>query len=494
MLIQVIYEETKKAARAAMEKPHPAADAVEIRLDPLGDCDPGEFLGNGKLPVVVTSRTPDSGGSFRLDRQKRQAQLERSFEAGAAYVDLEFETDDEAWISRKGNSRIILSAHLPEGMPDDIEDLYGKMSQRTGVDVLKIVPFAHSLTDNLRIRQLLKRARREGKNLAAFCMGAKGAVSRILALAWGSWATYASSRPGRESAGGQFTVEELSERFRVNEIGEGTRLLGVVGFPLGHSLSPLIHNRALRETGIDSCYLPFETEMLGEFLPLPEALNLAGFSVTLPYKETIREHLDEVDATAARLGAVNTVVKKGNRLVGSNTDVPAALRVLERAHPVKDRTVAILGAGGAGRALAFGLRERGARLIIHNRTVERARALAAELGCRSGALEDCGREPCDILINATPVGMHPSAGEMPVPAAAIRAGMVFDLVYNPRETRLLREARKKGCRTLEGLEMFLEQAADQFRMFTGTEAPLGVMRRAAEEALGGPKNPDFNDG
>ncbi len=354
MLIQVIYEETKEAARAAMEKVHPAADAVEIRLDPLGDCDPGEFLGNGKLPVVVTSRTPESGGSFRLDRQKRQAQLERSFEAGAAYVDLEFETDDEAWISRKGNSRIILSAHLPEGMPDDIEDLYGKMSQRTGVDVLKIVPFAHSLTDNLRIRQLLKRARREGKNLAAFCMGAKGAVSRILALAWGSWATFASSRPGRESAGGQFTVEELSERFRVKEIGEGTRLLGVVGFPLGHSLSPLIHNRALRETGIDSCYLPFETEMLGEFLPLREALNLTGFSVTLPYKETIREHLDEVDATAARLGAVNTVVKKGNRLVGSNTDVPAGLRVLERALPVKDRSVAILGAGGAGLALAFG--------------------------------------------------------------------------------------------------------------------------------------------
>jgi shikimate dehydrogenase len=181
---------------------------------------------------------------------------------------------------------------------------------------------------------------------------------------------------------------------------------------------------------------------------------------------------------------VNTVIRRGNRHVGFNTDVSAALRVLERALSVRDRRVALLGAGGAGAAIARALHRRGALVTIYNRNPDRARRLADAIGCQSGALHDYGGKNCDILINATSVGMYPHVGEIPVPAETLRAGWVFDLVYNPPETLLLREARKRSIRTLSGLEMFLEQAGEQFQIFTGKPPPGEVMRRAAERALG----------
>ncbi len=484
MLIQVIFEDSMVGALAALDSVHADADAVEFRLDRMGDFDPALLIDRAPIPAIMTFRSRESGGAFRGGRRQRFERLRRALQAGPAYVDLEFDTDDERLIPAAGESRVILSTHLPEGQTGDLEDLFRRMAGRTGVEVLKIVPCADSITDNLRIRSLLALAAREGRSLAAFCMGGRGLVSRLLALSWGSWATYGATRKGGESASGQLTVGELADLFRVKRVGRETRLFGILGFPLGHSLSPCIHNHAFRHLDLDACYLPFEAESISEFLPVMEELRLEGFSVTLPHKEAIIPHLDEVDEKSREFGSVNTVIRRGNRHCGFNTDVSAALRVLERALSVRDRRVALLGAGGAGAAIARALHQRGALVTIYNRSPDRARRLSDAIGCRSGALDDYGKESCDILINATSVGMYPDVGEIPVPAGTLRAEWVFDLVYNPPETLLLREARKRSIRTLGGLEMFLEQAMEQFQLFTGKPPPDAVMRRAAERALG----------
>lgn len=484
MLIQVIFEDSMDGALAALDSVHAEADAVEFRLDPMVDFDPALLIEKAPLPAIMTFRSRESGGTIRGDRRQRFERLRRALQAGPAFVDLEFGTDDERLIPEAGESSVILSTHFPDRQPGDLEDLYRRMASRSGVAVLKIVPFADSITDNLKIRNLLSLAAREGRSLAAFCMGGRGLVSRLLALSWDSWAIYGATRRGRESASGQLTVGELADLFRVKRVGRETRLFGLLGFPLGHSLSPCIHNHAFRHLDLDACYLPFEADSLSEFLPMMEELRLAGFSVTLPHKEAIVSHLEEVDEESREFGSVNTVIRRGNRHVGFNTDVTAALRVLERALSVRDRRVALLGAGGTGAAIARALHRRGALVTIYNRTPDRARRVAEAIGCRFRALGDYGENSCDILINATSVGMFPAVGEIPVPAETLRAGLVFDLVYNPPETLLVREARKRSIPTLSGLEMFLEQAMEQFQLFTGKPPPGEVMRRAAERALG----------
>jgi 3-dehydroquinate dehydratase/shikimate dehydrogenase len=494
MLVQVIFEETMDRALAAAEAVHPEADLIEFRLDPLADCDPKALVEKSPRPAILTCRSREQGGAFRGSREDRGLLMRESLRARPAYIDLELGSGDEERIGEAGDSKVILSVHLAEGQPGRLENLFWQMAAVPGAEVLKIVPFADSLADNLLVRNLLRTARRAGKPLAAFCMGEAGVISRILALRWGSWATYGAARAGRESARGQLTVGELTETYRAKGITGDTRLFGVLGFPLGHSLSPRIHNRTFQEAGLDARYLPFETERLAEFLPLMEEMVLAGFSVTLPHKEEIVKHLDEIEAADRPLGSVNTVVRRWNRFVGSNTDVAAALGALERVTEVRGRQVALLGAGGSARAIGHALIAAGAGVTIFNRTAGRGRELAERLGCDHAPLDQFGTRPCDILINATPVGMHPTVDALPVPAESVRAGVVFDLVYNPPETRLLREARQRGARTVSGLEMFIRQAEEQFRCFTGRPAPPGVMRRAAEEALGSPEKKGKGNG
>jgi 3-dehydroquinate dehydratase/shikimate dehydrogenase len=484
MLIEVIHEETMAAAVAAAESVHPAADLVEFRLDPMADCDPEALVQRSPRPAILTCRSRQQGGAFGGSREDRARMVGRILRAKPAWVDLELGSGDEERLSDTGDINVILSVHLPEGSPGKLEHLYRQMAAVPGVEVLKVVPYADSLTDNLLIRNLLRLARHDGKPLAAFCMGAAGVISRIVAPRWGSWATYAASRPGRESAAGQLSMSQMTDLYGVHQMTRDTRLYGVLGHPLGHSLSPPIHNRAFREAGIDACYLPFETASLKEFLPLMEEMAIAGFSVTLPHKEGIVAHLDDIEPGDRPLGAVNTVVRRWNRFIGSNTDVPGALRALQRVTGIEGRTVALVGAGGAARALGHALRAEKAQVIIYNRTGERGRRLADRIGCQHAPLDEVGSGSYDILINATPVGMHPRVDDTPVAAESLRAGVVFDLVYNPAETRLLREARQGGARTVSGLDMFVEQAEEQFLRFTGSAPPAGVMRRAAEEALG----------
>ncbi len=265
-----------------------------------------------------------------------------------------------------------------------------------------------------------------------------------------------------------------------------TKLYGVMGFPLGHTLSPAMHNAAFSERDINAVYLAFETPDAEGAMSAMKALGILGMSVTLPHKKKVLPFLDEVDEIGRKTGAVNTVLNKGGSLKGFNTDGPAVVRALEERTSLSGKTCLIIGAGGAAWAAAFSLMDRGVRLIIANRTGERGEALASALSSPYMPLHEAERHRVDLVLQATPVGMAPREEISPVTEKIFREGMVvMDMVYNPLETEFLKAAGARGAVTVSGLSMFVHQGAEQFRLWTGLDAPLDVMRRAVHEALRG---------
>jgi 3-dehydroquinate dehydratase/shikimate dehydrogenase len=324
-------------------------------------------------------------------------------------------------------------------------------------------------------------------------MGERGVVSRILAPRFGSLLTFASLNPAGATAPGQLTINELLNLYRSCDINEDTELFGVIANPVAHSMSPLIHNAAFWHLGMNRVYLPFLVDDVTDFIARFRELPVKGFSVTLPHKERAMESADEIDPETRRIGALNTLVERHGKLVGTNTDRSAALGAMEHAlggrqagvSPLKGKRVVLIGARGTARAVGVGLVDAGAKVKILNRTAEKAQALADELGCEWGPLDDLSvARDADVIINTTPIGMHPNVDESIVPADFLRKGMlVFDAVYNPVETKLIREARSSGCLTVTGLEMFVAQAAEQFHLFTGEKPPVDVMRSVVEAKL-----------
>ena len=480
LIIEVIACNTTEAMRRAYLAADPRADVVELRFDQVRDLRPDRLLGLPGKPKLVTVRSRQQGGGAMPG--DREPLLRKALASGVDYLDLEFGSRDHLLLKGPGRSRRILSHHDFQGTPADLQALHRDMRVAGGDALLKIATLADTAGDILRMRDLLRSA--EPGTLAGFCMGTKGAASRILAPLWGSAAVYAPRRGAVESAPGQVALEDLFETYHVDRLSPSTRLLGVLGSPVGHSLSPRVHNAALRALDLDYCYLPFEATTLAEFLPLLSEMRLAGLSVTLPHKEAILTYLDGLDETARRVGAVNTVIKVWNRLEGRNTDVEAGLVPLRKRMTLRGARVAVMGAGGAARALVYGLSIEGARVTIFNRTRSRARALARAFGVRHLPWDRLRHFPCDLVINATSVGLAPDSESSPAPISWIRSPRVYDIIYNPPETRFLREARARGHQVIDGLEMFVEQAAAQFVLFTGREAPRDVMRETALRGLG----------
>lgn len=267
-----------------------------------------------------------------------------------------------------------------------------------------------------------------------------------------------------------------------------TALYGVIGYPLGHTLSPVMHNTALAEMGMNAVYLAFETKDLAGCVHGMKALDIKGMSVTLPYKSAVIPLLDQVEALAGKIGAVNTIVNREGRLTGYNTDGMAAVRALEERMELPGKTCLLVGAGGTARAIGFILRESGVRLVIANRTPDRGEALARELRCPFVLLKDAGEIRSDLLIQTTPVGMYPQEDQCILSPDILKEGtVVMDIIYNPLETKLLRMARDRGCLTINGLPMFIYQGAEQFKLWFGLEAPVRVMTRAVKEALRNPR-------
>jgi 3-dehydroquinate dehydratase/shikimate dehydrogenase len=465
------------AARAA------GADLVELRLDTCATLglDPLAAVGaicDLSLPVIATLRHRDEGGAWAGTPEERRAVYTRADAAGAAYVDVELR-HAAALAFRGARARRIVSAHDFSGPGGDLEATVRAMFA-AGAEVAKVAVTARDAADLARIERLCRWERRP---LIALAMGEHGLPSRLLAGCWGSAVTFARLADDAGSAPGQPVVDELVGRYRLGRQRANTAVYGVIGSPIAHSLSPHIHNAALAELGLDAVYVPFRVEDAPAFWDACGGW-IAGLSITIPHKEALAGRCDAVEAPAARIGAINTLYRQDGRLIGANTDVDAIRELLQLADgSLTGARCLVLGAGGVARALVCAAAELGARVTIANRTLARAEALAASSGAGAVPWEQAVAEPYDVLLNGTAVGMK-APEESPWPAAAHRPGtLVFDTVYTPLETRLLRDAEAAGARTICGLEMFLRQAAGQFQRWTGRVAPLDTMRRAALERL-----------
>ncbi len=401
--------------------------------------------------------------------------------AGCQCCDLSLETLEDL-SPGKGDTLLphaapMVSYHNFAGTPRDLGPILRRL-RRCGGDAIKIATQCHSIADSLRVLALARGKR----NVVAVPMGEIGLPARVLALREGSALSYAAVEAA--TAPGQLSLEEMKNLYRADKLDRRTRVYGVIGDPIGHSLSPHLHNAAFQAQRMNAVYLPFLVRNLRDFLAAIEPLGIAGFSVTLPHKRAILRHLHDCDPLAGRIGAVNTVVVRGGgRLYGYNTDYVGVLRALEQRVRLRGSRVLICGAGGAARAVAFALAQGGAVVGVCARRMSQARALARAVRGEAVERSRLKREFFDAIINSTPVGMHPDVERSPLAPAELNCRVVMDLIYRPRKTKLLQLAERRGIEAISGLEMFLAQGMAQWEIWTGLRAPEAAIRRAVLAAL-----------
>lgn len=495
------------------------ADMVELRIDlmPALDADDLRSIRDaipGGIPVIVTLRSADEGGQWRGPESDRTRRLEE-FGSTTDYIDVELTAwrgsdhdrqgapaavavDDDDDVARAGRRGLILSRHDPRTRPPTLQADFVAMAGEPACDVPKLAWRARSIRDNFEAFELMRESPRPA---IVICMGEPGLLSRVLAGKFGAFATFAAPAAGAETAPGQVDVGLLKRRYRWDSIDRNTRVFGVIGDPVGHSIGPAVHNAAFEAAGVNAVYLPlpvtagyesFKAFMV-EWLARPW-LDLRGASVTAPHKENAlrfaSEHGGRIDDLARRIGAVNTlVIEEDGGLSAYNTDYHAALDCIcrgldRRADQLGGLTVAVLGAGGAARAVVAAMADAGANVSVFNRSPDKAERLARQFGCRWRAWPERIEMRADVVVNCTSLGMWPNRSATPMPREALRRhAIVFDTVYNPLETRLLRDSGDCGCRRIDGLAMFARQAEAQFRFWTGQEAPAGLIRTAGRIAL-----------
>lgn len=485
MICIPITAKNMDSALADIKKANKIADIIELRIDCIGNnLNLKKLIEKVKKPVIVTNRNNSNNGKFKGSEEKRLAALKQAIELGADYVDIETDADYNKLISNKKNSKIIISYHNFNETPKNINEIYTKLKS-TNADIIKIAVTANKLSDNLKIIGLIKNAQKSEifginfvdskKPIIGLCMGPLGEISRVLAPLYGSFLAYASLEKGKESASGQIPAETLRNIYRISELKTGFKIYGIIGNPVSESKGYIIHNDLFKKYKLNSVYLNFQVDDLGDFMKNFSNL-LSGFSVTMPHKEKILHYLNGIDKTAKKIGAVNTVVNNNGKLKGYNTDIIGAIKSIESKTKIENKNVVILGAGGAARAIALGILGKKGKLTILNRTVEKAEKLAKEFNCNFGSLQDFDKIKTDILINTTSVGMHPNINETPINAKFIKNTTVFDAIYNPEKTKLLQEAEKNNCIIISGKEMFINQAAEQFKLWTGKEADINFLR------------------
>lgn len=478
------------------------AELVELRVDFMRKRpDMGRLLKDRPTPVVVTCRRKADRGRWFGTEEQRLAILREAIIGGAEYVDLE--VDVAGSIRRYGKTKRIVSYHNFDETPLELFDIYLRMA-KLDPDVIKIVTMANSPGDNVRMLEMVGAA---GVPTVGFCMGEMGTISRVLCGRHGSPFTYASFSREREMAPGQLSWAEVRNLFRFDHISERTAVFAVIGDPIAQSKSPLIHNAAYRKLGLNAVYVPIRVppDQLQESLKELERLRVAGFSVTIPHKEGVLQYAEHLDEATDLMGAANTLFCRDGQWCATNTDAPAATSAIQeglrKAGSIPDlaaRKVLILGAGGAARAVGHGLLQQGAVVTLTNRSRDRGKSLAAELGCQFTSWENRGSEICDVLVNCTSVGMHPNVDESPFEQHWLSdSTLVFDTVYNPEQTLLLKQARDRGCASVSGVEMFIRQAALQFELFTGYEAPVEYMTETLRRSNAAARtivSPDQSDG
>ncbi len=436
------------------------------------------------VTAIATCRRADNGGKFKGSVAAELEVLTKAHAAGCQLVDLEFQSalklKADAVARLRSRVGLIVSFHDFRATRN-LDETLEKM-RKIPADYYKVVSTATTLSDNVTMMKFLQ-AQSGQHSLIGLCMGEQGIVSRVLSVRAGSVFTFGAINPDLKTAPGQVSARDLRSIYRIDQVDAATRVYGVAGDPIGHSLSPVIMNTALRRENVNGVYVPLHAKTLKDLIHCVREIPLHGLSVTMPYKQAILPYLDNTDAHTAKIGACNTVVRgQDGKLYGFNTDIAGILRPLEQRTTIQDAKVLVLGAGGAARAAVFGLKERGAEVWILNRTSAKGLKLARQAKARTIKRADLKKVAFDVIINATPVGMG-NTRDCPLKDQEIQAKVVFDMVYDPVETHLLQVARAKGIAVIPGIEMFVQQAARQFEIWTGKPAPAGDMLRAVTIAL-----------
>jgi 3-dehydroquinate dehydratase/shikimate dehydrogenase len=450
-----------------------------------------EFLGrNRDLTVIATCRRKENGGNFASSVAAEFEILLKAAEAGCQIVDLEVESAEQtrpAQMNRfraglRAASAALLISYHDFARTRNLDEAAARIAAFEP-DFVKLVSTARKLEDNLTVLKLIENLSLTA-HVVGIAMGEEGLVSRVLGPRAGGAFTFASSGEGEETAPGQVTARILRDLYRVEQIDQATRIFGVAGNPISHSLSPLMHATAFRREGINAVMLPLKVRVLDDLLTLARELPLSGVAVTMPLKQEVLPYLANMDPLTSRIGACNTLrTGADGKLYGFNTDVAGILRPLERRIKIQGARIAVLGAGGAARAAVFGLAEKGAEVFIVNRTHEKAVALARKAKVKALKHDQLAKQKFEVMINSTPCGMEGNKETLPIEEKELNAGLVFDLVYNPIETPLLKLARARGIPVISGVEMFVQQGARQFEIWTGKPAPEAEMMRVVELAL-----------
>ena len=436
------------------------------------------------VTAIATCRRADNGGKFKGSVAAELEVLAKAHAAGCQIVDLEFQSalklKADAIAHLRSRAGLIVSFHDFRATRN-LEETLEKM-RKIPADYYKVVSTATTLSDNVTMMKFLQ-AQSGRDALIGLCMGEQGIVSRVLSVRAGSVFTFGAISSDLKTAPGQVSARDLRNIYRLEQVDAATRIYGVAGDPIGHSLSPVIMNTALRRENVNGVYVPLHAKTLKDLIHCVREIPLHGLSLTMPYKQAILPYLDNTDAHTTKIGACNTVVRgQDGKLYGFNTDIAGILRPLEQRITIQDAKVLVLGAGGAARAAVFGLKERGAEVWVLNRTSAKGLKLARQAKARTIKRADLKKVAFDVIINATPVGMG-NTRDCPLKDQEIQAKVMFDMVYDPVETHLLQVARAKGIAVIPGIEMFVQQAARQFEIWTGKPAPAGDMLRAVTIAL-----------
>ena len=514
LCVAIFVTDEAQARRDVSLAAERGADIVELRIDAMTDRSVLDaILASITVPVIVTCRPTWEGGQSQLEDFRRGELLAAAAEDGAAFVDVELETIRKhepvvrqvlAGRGLASNLRLIVSSHrFTRGRPPRLLNIVLELNA-SAADIPKVVWRAETVRDNLQAFEILQHSQ---KPTIALCMDEPGMISRLLAGKFGAFLTFAALDDAGGTAPGQIAVADMKRLYRWDAINPATRVYGVVGSPVGHSMSPAIHNAAFDAVGHDGVYVPLLVNpgyesfkaFMESFLAF-DGLHLSGLSVTIPHKENALRYLKErgadVEPLADRIGAVNTIAIDGGTLRGTNTDYAAILDTIRAALGIDrdgfaGKRVAVLGAGGTGRTAVAALASCGATVVVYNRTRAKADALAAEFDGSPGRVvaadwDKLCKSCCQVYINTTSIGMSPDVDASPFgddPPDLSPDTLVFDAVYNPPVTKLIHQATAAGARTASGVEMFVRQAAAQFMMWTGKEAPVQVMRQVVETRL-----------
>lgn len=476
MICLTLSSPTLELCQEEIRKNREYIDMAELRLDLL---DPEEmkraslFPSMTDVPVILTLRRECDGGRCTLPERQRRAILVSALDGDFKYVDIEedIKRNEVEIKAREKGVKIIRSFHDFEGMPEDIYSRIYRLSERG--DIAKAAVTPHSVQDLMTLFRVADELKDVPKIIIG--MGEWGVPLRILYRKSGSMLTFASDR---EVAPGQLSAKSLKTLYHADQVDDRTAIYGIIGNPVHHTSSPQIHNPGFRAINYNAIYLPFLVDNVKSFFTLAEYLRMRGFSVTIPFKTSVLMYLGNITREVKQIGACNTVVRVPGMWKGINTDYYGFLKpILKDIESGRIKSALVIGAGGASQAIVWALRNRGVKVTILNRTLSHAEELAALNYCSYDTLENASKYEgtVDLVVQTTSVGLYPDFDMSPIEGFRFTGReIVYDIIYKPKMTKLLKEAEKAGCTLHFGEEMLLEQGKLQFEAFTGYHYPKGL--------------------